>query len=171
MLSEMMDGSLILNGAEFIMHPNSCGSLMPRLRELSVRATENRVSIAMANPPGVNKGNSCAYTPIVWGPNGRARDNTLFVAPEEEEGIFYVGFDIDEIREYRDREDIGKYVSQRHIGLYNMSMPPGTGLKTTSKPVVYLREYRKRRIMLKSVWMPRSTTGSRIRRKKRMKSK
>ncbi|MBR4733873.1 MAG: hypothetical protein IK081_14015 [Lachnospiraceae bacterium] len=69
----------------------------------------------MANPPGVNKGNSCAYTPIVWGPNGRARDNTLFVAPEEEEGIFYVGFDIDEIREYRDREDIGKYVSRGFV--------------------------------------------------------
>ena len=100
---------LMLNGAEFIMHPNSCGSMLPRLRELSVRAMENRVSIAMANPPGINMGNSCAYTPIVWGPNGGAKDNTIFVAPENEEGIFYVEFDIDEIREYRDRQDIGKY--------------------------------------------------------------
>ena len=100
---------LMLNGAEFIMHPNSCGDMMPRLRELSVRAMENRVSIAMANPPDVNMGNSCAFTPITWGPNGGARDNTLFVAPENEEGIFCVEFDIDEIREYRDREDIGKY--------------------------------------------------------------
>ena len=100
---------LMLNGAEFIMHPNSCGDMMPRLRELSVRAMENRVSIAMANPPDANMGNSCAYTPIVWGPNGGGRDNTLFVAPEDEEGIFYVEFDMDEIREYRDREDLGKY--------------------------------------------------------------
>ena len=143
MLSEMMDGSLILNGAEFIMHPNSCGSMMPRLRELSVRATENRVSIAMANPPGVNKGNSCAYTPIVCGPNGGARDNTLFVTPEEEEGIFYVGFDIDEIREYRDREDIGKYVSQRRIGLYNMSMPPGDGVENDVETCCLLERIQK----------------------------
>lgn len=99
---------LMLNGAEFIMHPNSCGSMFPRLRELSVRAMENMVSIAMANPPGKNMGNSCAYTPIVWAEE-KGVDNTLFVAPEKEEGLFLVEFDIKEIREYRDREDLGKY--------------------------------------------------------------
>ncbi len=99
----------MLNGAEFIMHPNSCGGMMPRLIELSVRTMENRVSIAMANPPGADMGRSCVYTPIVWGPDGGSIDNTLYVAPEDEEGIFCVEFDIDEIREYRDREDIGKY--------------------------------------------------------------
>ena len=74
---------LMLNGAEFIMHPNSCGGMMPRLRELSVRAMENRVSIAMANPPGVDMGCSCAYTPIVCGSDGGAGDNALFTAPED----------------------------------------------------------------------------------------
>ena len=34
---------LMLNGAEFIMHPNSCRDMPPRLRELSVRAMENMV--------------------------------------------------------------------------------------------------------------------------------
>lgn len=100
---------LMLSGAEFIMHPNCCGGMPPRLRELSVRAMENMVAIAMANPPAQYMGNSCAYTPMVWGPNGEILENTLFVAPEREEGIFYVDFDVDAIREYRAREDMGKY--------------------------------------------------------------
>lgn len=100
---------LMLGGAEFIMHPNCCGGMMPRLRELSVRAMENMTAIAMANPPGEYMGNSCAYVPMVWGPNGEILDNTLYVAPNDEAGIFYVDFDLDEIRSYRAREDMGKY--------------------------------------------------------------
>ena len=42
---------LMLQGAEIIFNPNSCGGMKPRLKELSVRAMENMVGVAMANPP------------------------------------------------------------------------------------------------------------------------
>ena len=92
---------LMLNGAELIMHPNSCGGMPPRLKELSVRA--------MANPPAHGMGNSCAFNPMVWTKEGETLDNTIFVGDELEETIYYVEFDLEEIRAYREREDLGKY--------------------------------------------------------------
>ena len=100
---------LMLNGAELIMHPNSCGGLPPRLKELSVRAMENMVGIAMANPPSQGMGNSCAFSPMVWTEDGVELNSTIFVGEELEETIYYVEFDMDEIRAYREREDLGKY--------------------------------------------------------------
>lgn len=100
---------LMLNGAELIVHPNSCGGMPPRLKELSVRAMENMVGIAMANPPARGMGNSCAFHPMVWTTEGKPLDNTIFVGDELEEAIYYVEFDMDEIRAYREREDLGKY--------------------------------------------------------------
>ena len=100
---------LMLNGAELIMHPNSCGGMPPRLKELSVRAMENMVGIAMANPQAPGMGNSCAFSPMVYTEDGTPLDNTIFVGDELEETIYYVDFDLDEIRAYREREDLGKY--------------------------------------------------------------
>ncbi|MBD5494344.1 MAG: hypothetical protein HDR12_08225 [Lachnospiraceae bacterium] len=40
---------------------------------------------------------------------GISLDNAIFVGNELEETIYYVEFDIDEIRAYREREDLGKY--------------------------------------------------------------
>lgn len=106
---------LMLLGAELIMVPNSCQTMKPRLMELSVRAMENMCGVAMANPPGANKGNSCAYSPIVWDKNGVAADNEIIVADELFNGIVYADFDMDKIREYRKCEDLGKY---RKISAY-----------------------------------------------------
>lgn len=100
---------LMLQGAEIIFNPNCCGGMEPRLRELSVRAMENMVGIAMANPPAPGMGRSCACNPMVWGENGEVLDNTIIVADEFYEGLVYVEFDMDEIRKYREREDLGKY--------------------------------------------------------------
>ncbi len=100
---------LMLSGAELIMHPNSCGGMPPRLKELSVRAMENMVAIAMANPPAPGMGNSCAFSPMVWTKEAITLDNTVFVGDELEETVYYVEFDMEEIREYREREDLGKY--------------------------------------------------------------
>ncbi|NCB93554.1 MAG: carbon-nitrogen hydrolase family protein [Clostridia bacterium] len=100
---------LMLQGAEIILHPNCCGTMKPRLRELSVRAMENMVGIAMANPPGEDMGCSCGFNPMVWGENGKAVENEIIVAKEHFEGILYVDFDMDDIRKYREREDLGKY--------------------------------------------------------------
>ncbi len=100
---------LMLNGAELIMHPNDCGGMPPRLKELAVRAMENMVGIAMANPPGHGMGNSCAFGPMVWTEGGGVLDNTMLVGDELAETIYYAEFDVDEIRAYRKREDMGKY--------------------------------------------------------------
>lgn len=100
---------LMLQGAEIVLVPNDCGGMKPRLQELSVRALENMVGIAMANPPGEDAGCSCAFSPIVWDKHGNIVDNTIVIADEETEGIIYANFDIDAIREHRKREDLGKY--------------------------------------------------------------
>ncbi len=100
---------LMLQGAELILMPNDCDGMKPRLQELSVEAMQNMVGIAMANPPGEYAGNSCAFHPMVWDKNGRIIDNTIIIAEALYDGIVYAVFDIEAIREYREREDLGKY--------------------------------------------------------------
>ncbi len=98
---------LMLKGAEIILVPNDCVSMLPRLQALSTRAYENMCGVAMANPNGKNAGNSCAYSPICWDSNDECKDNTLLLADEETEGLFYAKFDMDAIRKYREREMMG----------------------------------------------------------------
>lgn len=98
---------LMLKGAEVILVPNDCGSMQPRINALSTRAYENMVAVAMANPNGENAGRSCAYSPICWGRDGKCVDNTVLLADETTEGIFYAEFDMEAIREYRNREMMG----------------------------------------------------------------
>lgn len=98
---------LMLKGAELILVPNDCGSMKPRLQALSTRAYENMVGIAMANANGVNAGCSCAYSPICWDEKGECVDNTILLADDCSEGIFYAEFDMDKIRNYRSREMMG----------------------------------------------------------------
>lgn len=100
---------LMLQGAEIILVPNDCGGMKPRLQELSVRAMENMVGIAMANPPGEDAGCSCAYSPMVWDKDGNVVDNTLIIADENTEGLVLATFDMVAIRDHRRREDLGKY--------------------------------------------------------------
>ncbi len=104
---------LMLQGAELILMPNDCDGMKPRLQELSVHAMQNMVGIAMANPPGKKAGNSCAYNPMVWDKNGNLLDNTIVIADAEYDGIVYASFDMEAIREYREREDLGKYRKTR----------------------------------------------------------
>lgn len=98
---------LMLKGAEIILVPNDCGSMKPRIQAVSTRAYENMVGIAMANPNGVNAGCSCAYSPICWDRDGMCVDNTILLADEQSERIFYASFDMDAIRDYRNREMLG----------------------------------------------------------------
>jgi predicted amidohydrolase len=100
---------LMLQGAELILVPNDCGGMKPRLQELSVEAMQNMVGIAMANPPGKDAGNSCAFYPMVWDKNGNIIDNTIVIADPLFDGIVYAVFDMETIREHREREDLGKY--------------------------------------------------------------
>ncbi|MGN0315822.1 MAG: GNAT family N-acetyltransferase [Fusicatenibacter sp.] len=96
---------LMLQGAELILVPNCCDDMKMRLRELSVRAMENLCVVAMANPPGENSGCSCAFHPMVWD----YEDNLIVAADPLYDGLVYAEFDMDEIRAYNGREDIGKY--------------------------------------------------------------
>lgn len=98
---------LMLKGAEIIVVPNDCGSMKPRVQALSTRAYENMVGIVMANPNGQNQGNSCAFSPICWDQNGICVDNTLLLADEMSEGMYYANFDMEQIRAYRKREMMG----------------------------------------------------------------
>lgn len=98
---------LMLKGAEIILVPNDCGSMKPRIQALSTRAYENMVGIAMANPNGGNCGNSCAFSPICWDRNGICVDNTIFLADEMTEGLYYANFDMEQLRSYREREMMG----------------------------------------------------------------
>ena len=98
---------LMLKGAEIILVPNDCGAMKPRLCALSTRAYENMVGIAMANPNGENAGNSCAFSPICWDENGRCVDNTLLMADDVTEGLYYAEFNMDAIRSYREQEMMG----------------------------------------------------------------
>ena len=98
---------LMLKGAEIILVPNDCGSMKPRLQALSTRAYENMVGIAMANANGDNAGCSCAYSPICWDKNGICLDNTIVLADDVSEGLYYADFDMDAIRDYRRREMMG----------------------------------------------------------------
>ena len=98
---------LMLKGAEVILVPNDCGSMQPRVRALSTRAYENMVAVAMANPNGDNAGCSCAFNPICWDRNGNCVDNTVLLADDKTEGILYAEFDMEAIREYRNREMLG----------------------------------------------------------------
>lgn len=98
---------LMLKGAEIILVPNDCGSMKPRLQALSTRAYENMMGVVMANPPGENGGNSCAYSPICWDEDGNCVDNTVFLADETTEGLFYADYDMKELRSYRSNEMMG----------------------------------------------------------------
>jgi predicted amidohydrolase len=71
---------LMLNGAEIILVPNACDMNEIRLRQLSVRAFENMVGVAMANYAGEGWGKSAAYHPCVFDEQGRAVDPLVIEA-------------------------------------------------------------------------------------------
>lgn len=116
---------LMLKGAELILVPNDCGSMKPRVQALSTRAYENMTGIAMANPNGKNAGCSCAFSPICWDQEGECVDNTLLLADEMTEGLFFADFDMDGIRHYREHEMMGN--TFRKVKAYEGLLDGGIG--------------------------------------------
>lgn len=94
---------LMLKGAEIILVPNACDMNPHRINQLSARAFENMVGVAMANYPGHRWGSSCAFSPVVFSDEGYV-DNTIVYAKDSEEGIILAEFDLDSIRDFRERE-------------------------------------------------------------------
>lgn len=95
---------LTLKGAEIIITPNACELEANRLVQYKARAFENMVGMAMANyaAPQAN-GHSMAVDARAFNFDVRPRDPVIVEAGEEE-GIFMAEFNMDAIREYRQRE-------------------------------------------------------------------
>jgi predicted amidohydrolase len=94
---------LMLKGAEIILTPNACSLEHQRICQFKARAYENMVGVAMANyaAPQEN-GHSVAFDPVAFDCNG-AVDNCL-VEADEQEGVCIAEFDLDRIRDWRQRE-------------------------------------------------------------------
>ncbi|AHI56261.1 carbon-nitrogen hydrolase family protein [Listeria ivanovii] len=95
---------LMLNGAEIILVPNACDMNPARINQLSTRAFENMVGVAMANYPGNNWGQSCAFSPIVFDNYGNYLDNVIVQADDVSEAIYIAEFDLEAIRNFREVE-------------------------------------------------------------------
>lgn len=98
---------LMLKGAEIILVPNACDMNPLRINQLSTRAFENMVGVAMANYPGKGWGGSCAFSPVVFDENGNCLDNVIIKADDVLEDILIAEFDMDRMRAYRERETWG----------------------------------------------------------------
>lgn len=113
---------LMLKGAEIVIVPNSCFMAKIRLEQLKVRAYENIVGIVTVNY-ATDGGKSSAFSPIARDENKKEVDNQILVM-DEKESIQIVEFNLEKIRNYRERETLGdayrkplfyKYISEEHV--------------------------------------------------------
>lgn len=96
---------LMLKGAEIILTPNACILTKIRLDELKVRAYENMVGIVIVNYANY-EGKSSAFSPIVRDKDKKEIDSEILIM-DDSESIKIAEFNLDEIRDYRRRENIG----------------------------------------------------------------
>jgi predicted amidohydrolase len=98
---------LMLKGAEIILTPNACTLEQNRLAQFRTRSFENMVGMAMANYPAPqDNGHSTAMDGMAYRSDETSRDICLVEAGEEE-GIVLAKFDLDALRDYRNRESWG----------------------------------------------------------------
>ena len=104
---------LMVKGAELILVPNACEIERHRIAQLHTRAIENMVAVALANyaAPEQN-GHSIAFDPIAFDANG-SRDN-LVIEAGGAEGVYLASFDLDAIRDFREREAWGDAFRRPH---------------------------------------------------------
>lgn len=103
---------LMLKGAEIILTPNACDLELHRLGQFRARADENMVGVALANYAGPRMGHSVAFDPVAFDKQG-SRDN-LVIEAGESEGIYLAIFEMDQIRDYRQREAWGNAFRRPH---------------------------------------------------------
>lgn len=109
---------LMLKGAEIILIPNACEMEENRIAQLKTRAYENMVGVALANYASPqNDGHSCAFDGIAFNQNGSSR-NTCIAMGDEKEGIIVAEFDMEKIRDWRQRETWGN--AYRKPGQYQL---------------------------------------------------
>lgn len=98
---------LMLHGAEIILTPNACTLEENRLAQFRTRAYENMVGVAMANyaAPDQN-GHSVAFDGVAFNADESTHDMKLIEA-DETERVYLATFDLDKLRDYRERETWG----------------------------------------------------------------
>ena len=113
---------LMLKGAEIVLVPNACYMSKIRLDQLKVRAYENMIGIVTVNYCN-HGGKSSAFTPVVRDENKKELSSEILIMDEKED-IQIVEFNLNEIRNYRKRENHGdayrkpflyKYISENHV--------------------------------------------------------
>lgn len=104
---------LMLKGAEIILTPNACELEDLRISQFKARAYENSVGVAMANYASPQKnGHSVAFD----------ADGSLIVEAGKNEGIYLAEFNIDAMREYREKTVWGNAFRRPHR--YNLMTSP-----------------------------------------------
>ncbi len=113
---------LMLKSAEIVLVPNACYMSKIRLDQLKVRAYENMIGIVTVNYCNYG-GKSSAFTPVVRDENKKELNSEILIMDEKED-IQIVEFNLNEIRNYRKRENHGdayrkpflyKYISENHV--------------------------------------------------------
>ena len=113
---------LMLKGAEIILVSNACFMSKIRLEQLKVRAYENMIGIVTVNYCN-HGGKSSAFSPIVRDENKKELNSEIIIM-DESESVQIVEFDLNEIRDYRNRENWGdayrkpllyNYISEEHV--------------------------------------------------------
>lgn len=98
---------LMLKGAEIILVPNACPMEINRLSQLRGRAYENMLGIATCNyplgKPDCN-GNSSAFDGIAYMDGVPGSRDTQILDAGQKEGVYIAEFDMDALREYRQKE-------------------------------------------------------------------
>ena len=98
---------LMLRGAEIILVPNACPMEINRISQLRGRAYENMLGIVTVNyplgKPDCN-GHSTAFDGVAYLPELEGSRDTMLIDCGETEGIYFVEFDMDMIRQYRSTE-------------------------------------------------------------------
>lgn len=104
---------LMLKGAELILTPNACPMEENRIGQFRARAYENMLGVALTNyaAPQEN-GHSIAFDPFVF--DGHGSRNTLVIEAGENEGVFLATFDMDRLRDWRQREALGNAFRKVH---------------------------------------------------------
>ena len=95
---------LMLKGAEITLVPNACDIGRAQLEQLSTRAYENMMGMAMTNYPAPqNNGCSAAFSPIVVDEHHQDVENCLLQAGPDE-GIYIAEFNMNVIRSWRNHQ-------------------------------------------------------------------
>ena len=98
---------LMLKGAEVVIVPNACPMEINRLSQLRARAYENMIGIATCNYPDTVpdcNGHSSAFDGVAYLPDMPTSRDTCIAEADGSEGIFIAQFDMDMLREYRQKE-------------------------------------------------------------------